>query len=156
MKKFLKENKVYILIILLAVFIRQTRLIGINIVSGASMMPTLEEGQILFGSSIKKLERGDIVVAKTNKLVIKRLIGLPNEKVESIDGIIYIDGEKLEEDYVKKERNVVSSRNNWSYTLGDSEYLIIGDNRDNSYDSRMYGPLPANRILEKIYTINKK
>lgn len=152
MKKFLKENLSFILVILLALFIRTTKIVAINFVDGESMMPTYHNGQIVFGSSIKKLERGDIIVAKPDKkLVIKRLIGLPGETVESKNGNIYINGVLLEEPYLESERNIVSKNYEWKVELGENEYFYMGDNRDNSYDCRAYGPVDSKKIIEKIY-----
>lgn len=152
MKKFLKENLSFILVILLALFIRTTKVAAINFVDGESMMPTYYNGQIVFGSSIKKLERGDIIVAKPDKkLVIKRLIGLPGETVESKNGNIYINGVLLEEPYLESERNIISKNYEWKVELGENEYFYMGDNRDNSYDCRAYGPVDSKKIIEKIY-----
>lgn len=152
MKKFLKENLSVILVILLALFIRSTKIVAINFIDGESMMPTYKDGQIVFGSSIKKLERGDIIVAKTeDRLVIKRLIAFPGETIESKGGNIYINGELLEEDYLEPARNAISKNYEWKFVLGENEYFYMGDNRDNSYDCRAYGPVDGTKILEKIY-----
>lgn len=151
MRKFFKENWSYIVIIILVLFIRSTKLIGINIVSGESMMSTLHDGQVVLGSSLKELKRGDIIVAKTDKLVVKRIIGLPGETVSYHDGALYINGVKLEEEYIEPGRDVNSQNQVWEYKCGDNEYLILGDNRDNSYDGRYYGPLSEDDIVEKVY-----
>ena len=150
-KKFLKNNWSFILTIVLALIVRQTRILGINIVEGVSMLPTLHNGQVVIGSSIKTLDRGDIVVAKTDKLVIKRIVGLPGENIKYTEGTLYINGKAYNEDYIEKGRDTRSKTQSWEFNLGEDEYLIAGDNRDDSYDGRYYGPLPKKSILEKIY-----
>lgn len=151
MKKIVK-NIPYILSILLVLFIRQANLLGINIVSGSSMSPTLKNGQIILGSSLyKELQRGDIVVVnKGDKLVIKRIVGLPGEEISGKNGKVYINDKIVKEDYVKEENNTNTSE--WSYQIGDNEYFVIGDNRDNSYDCRFYGPINQKMIVQKIWT----
>ena len=151
-KEFIKRNWSYALIIVLALVIRQTKVFAINIVDGESMMSTLHHGQIVLGSSIKSLKRGDVVVAKSgDKLVIKRIVGLPGEIVEYRNGGLYIDNKLLEEDYIEEGRDANSKQQAWYYEVPEDYYLILGDNRDNSYDGRYYGPIPKEEILEKIY-----
>ena len=84
-------------------------------------------------------ERFDIIVFpfqyKENTYYIKRIIGLPGETVQILDGDIYINGEVLEEDY-GKETMVVSGRAVNEIQLGEDEYFVLGDNRNRSEDSR--------------------
>lgn len=84
-------------------------------------------------------ERFDIIVFpfqyKENTYYIKRIIGLPGETVQILDGDIYINGEVLEEDY-GKETMVVSGRAVNEIQLGEDEYFVLGDNRNHSEDSR--------------------
>ena len=72
------------------------------------MLPTLHNGQVVIGSSIKTLDRGDIVVAKTDKLVIKRIVGLPGENIKYTEGTLYINGKAYNEDYIEKGRDTRS------------------------------------------------
>lgn len=131
-------------------FLRSNHIFVINIVNGESMMSTLHNGQICLGSSVAKYDRGDIVVAKHDNVeVIKRVIGLPGERVICEDGIFYINGEKLDEPYIEEGRNLEGVF--FEVILEEDEYFICGDNRANSYDSRFYGPIKEKDILEKIY-----
>lgn len=151
-KNFFKKNWSFILLIIIALCIRNAKLIAINIVDGQSMMPTLTDGQLSFGSSLAKYERGDIVVVKApQKFLVKRIIGLPNEKIESKNGKIYINDVELNEDYLDSNRNINSSKEEWSVQLGENEYFVMGDNRDNSADSRYYGPFDKSYLAEKLY-----
>ncbi len=112
---------------------------------GDSMKPVLRNGdvvlvnRIVYNASTPK--RGDVIVFKpkgneNSHYYIKRIIGLPGEKIEIIEGSVYIDGEKLEEEYETteiKDLGIVTE----AMQLGGDEYFVLGDNRENSEDSRM-------------------
>lgn len=112
-------------------------------VNGESMYPTLHHRDNLIVDKLSyrfhEPERFDIIVFpyqyKEKTYYIKRVIGLPGEKVRIVDGYVYIDGEKLEESYgreVMKEAALASEE----ITLGADEYFVLGDNRNASEDSR--------------------
>lgn len=122
-------------------------------VVGQSMEPTLKEYRMLLADRTVKAEeyeRNDIVVARVdNSYLIKRIIGLPGETVQIKDSNIYINGEKIEDIYVGD--NFESRGLSKPVTLKEDEYIIMGDNRNNSYDSRDFGAVKfdvlAGRIL---------
>lgn len=122
--------------IILALLI-QKYLVYKVLIPSESMKPTLNVGDHLFVTRVynpEKLKRGDIVVFNSeelNQILIKRLIGLPGEKVEIVDGIVYVNGEKLEESYVKNA-DVKSA----TFEVPEGKLLFLGDNRSNSYDAR--------------------
>ena len=149
----IKKNLDWILIIALALCLRNAHVLAINRVDGQSMMPTLTDGQFTFGSSIANYDRGDIVIIKLEdgKLLVKRVIGLPGETIKSKDGKIYINDVLLEEGYIEDNRNQYSSQVDWVVKLGDNEYFCMGDNRDNSADSRYYGAFSKEQLIEKLY-----
>lgn len=112
------------------------------IVSGISMYPTFSDGDVMWAKKfdIKELSRYQTVVAKIGgKYVIKRVIALPNEAIQIIDGFVYVDGEKLEGDYGDKTSTYGCAAD--ALILKEDEYFLMGDNRDNSLDSRTYGPV---------------
>lgn len=140
---------VIIIVVPFRIFIAQP-----YIVEGSSMDPTFKNGDYLIVDQLSyRFEgpaRGAVIILKypkdTSKNFIKRVIGLPGETVEIKSGDVYIknaSGEKaLNEPYIKFSKN-----ENFSMTLGDSEYFVMGDNRAGSSDSRYWGPLPANDIV---------
>ncbi len=131
------------------------------IVSGASMQDTFQSGEYLIVDQVSyKLHtptRGDVVVFRypkdPSKFFIKRVIGVPGDTV-SIEGstvrIIneqYPDGFILNEPYIKSMKNGIILEEK----LGDREYFVMGDNRDQSSDSRVWGVLQEERIVGRAF-----
>lgn len=126
------------------------------IVSGASMDPTFHNGQYLIVDELSYRfsppERGDVVIFRypknPNEFFIKRIIGLPFETVVIRNGEVSVkesDGQTitLDESYIVNHGN----GSNAAYTLGEDEYFVMGDNRPESSDSRVWGVLPRNNIV---------
>lgn len=116
-------------------------------VIGESMADTFVEDDLLivqkYGTD--EIERYDVVIAKVNnKNVIKRVIGLPGDVVLIEDGRTYINGEAVDKqyDFYTEDAGVAEI----SYQLGDGEYFIVGDNRQGSVDSRLYGGVTKENI----------
>ncbi len=126
-------------------------------VEGTSMLPRLHNGERIFVNKliyydIPELERGDIVVFwfpdNPSQSFIKRIIGLPGETIEVEDGQVIVNGTPLNEPYLDSNRN----RNRASQPpvrVKPHYYLVMGDNRDNSYDSRDWGLVPEKYIYGK-------
>lgn len=137
-------------------------LVGMKIsVIGVSMEPALYNGQEIFiNRFIYKLfppGRGDIVAFLPNgnqnsHYYLKRVIGLPGERVQIINGYVYIDGELLVEDDIYDKIADPGIAEN-EITLGSDEYFVLGDNRNNSEDSRSgnIGPVSRDTITGKAW-----
>lgn len=122
-------------------------------VQGTAMAPALNDGdRIIIDRRPDKLERGDIVIFlypdDPVKSYLKRIVGLPNETVEIREGKVLINGQLLHEPYVDPELDL-SQRSSAPIKLAADSYYVLGDNRDNSSDSRIWGPLRRNFIYGK-------
>ena len=158
--KFLNEIIPYIVIVIAVIIIR-SYIVTPVIVRGDSMDYTLKDGQILFLSKISyrlhDIKRYDIIVINEEKdLIIKRVIGLPGDKVEYIDNKLYINNHKVKDDYgigntsdftLEDICEINDDRCNGKIPSG--MYLALGDNREVSADSRVKGLFSKNKILGK-------
>ncbi|MCA1632188.1 MAG: signal peptidase I [Acidobacteria bacterium] len=122
-------------------------------VEGTAMLPALADGdRILVSRRFGGLKRGDIVVfhypPEPSKSYIKRIVGLPGEVVEVRGGRVLIDGSPLAEPYLDPERNQ-ALLDLAPVSLPEESYFALGDNRDNSSDSRSWGPLGREFIYGK-------
>ena len=141
MKKIIKELYPYVLIIVIVVLFRSFIATPVR-VNGASMETTLYDSDILILNKINKnYERFDVVViskkvvGKKTKLV-KRIIGLPGESIEYKDNKLYIDGKEVEDVSVSRTSNFSIKELYGLDTIPDDYYFVMGDNRNNSLDSR--------------------
>jgi len=134
------------------------------VVEGTSMVPELHDGERLLVNKLVyykiqsvswgHIERGDIVVFwypnNPDKSFVKRVIGLPGETVEFRSGRVYINGVQLDEDYLDTEHNsgMLSMP---ARRVEEHHYFVLGDNRDNSLDSRSWGLVPEKYIYGKAF-----
>jgi signal peptidase I len=119
-----------------------------------SMAPTYEYGQfILINKYDKMYNRGDVILFKdrqdTTMHVLRRIIGLPNEQIEIINNVVYINEKVLSEPYIIEYSKEIINRN---ITLGNNEYFVMGDNRVLINDPRSFGSVKRNLIVGKYWT----
>jgi len=126
-------------------------------IPSGSMLPTLQINDRLIIDKVSyhfsQVKRGDIVVFNPTEVLrtkfkdafIKRVIGLPGDTVEVKNGLVYINQEPLEENYIAAEPDYTYG----PVTVPDGQYLVLGDNRNNSYDSHYWGFVPHDLIVGK-------
>jgi len=132
------------------------------IVSGSSMVPNFENGEYLivdeFSYHFREPQRGEVIIFRfpqnPSKFFIKRIIGLPREKVEIEDDIIRIYNEEfpqgmtIEESYLE---NDLKTGNDVTMILDEGEYFVLGDNRTMSSDSRIWGALTEDLVVGRAW-----
>lgn len=145
-KKFIYDFTPYVLILIVVILLKVYIISPIQ-VNGTSMMNTLHDKDIMILNKVNyrlnDIERFDIVVIKYNKThLIKRVIGLPGDKIEYKDNKLYINDQYYEEPFLQEDTitddfvlsDVINQK-----TIPDNFYFVMGDNRGNSLDSRYLG-----------------
>jgi signal peptidase I len=152
-KEYLKS----IVIALLISFFIITFVVQAFYIPSGSMLPTLKPGDRIFANKFiyrfREPRRQEIIVFKwpvdPKRRFIKRLIGLPGDRVKIVEGQVYVNDKPLEEDYTLER----------SYTdfpevkVPKGHYFMLGDNRNNSEDSRFWGFVPQENIVGKAFVI---
>lgn len=154
-----------IIAVIVVLFINNFIALHARIPSG-SMIPTIQIKDHVVVNRVpyyfRDPSRGEIIVFNyEGTKLIKRVIGLPGETIDIRLGLVYVNDELLNEDEYLLEGTWTSKSPNVEFplTLRDDEYLVMGDNRDNSYDGRYFGPIKRKVIIGKgslrVYPFNK-
>ncbi len=161
-KKEIKDWIVSLVAAVAVVLVIRTFLFTIIRVDGPSMSDTLLNGDRLFVTVLDvKLngpDRFDVVILhypNRSENFVKRVIGVPGDTIEVKNGALTINGAAYDEPYLTPERIARFSRgaSDFSVTLGDDEYFVMGDNRDNSNDSRSVGTIKRSMFVGKVRQI---
>ncbi|MBQ6538937.1 MAG: signal peptidase I [Bacilli bacterium] len=144
-KYYVKEIVPYILIIILVLLVKRFIVSPVNVV-GSSMYDTLKDKDIMILNEtayyFNDIKRFDIVVIKApGELIIKRVIGLPGEKIKYENGKLYINGKYVKENFTHDGTDDFAE-----VKIGKNKYFVMGDNRDNSMDSRYFGAFDKKSI----------
>jgi signal peptidase I len=163
-KFFYAQSVIYslargIIVLILTLVLIHFFIFTIHIVQGQSMEPNFNSGEIIITNKlsyyIENPKRGDVVVLRfpgdpEKVKYIKRIIGLPGETLEIKNSDIYINDKKLIESYIPQNYFTFPDMKT---QIGKDEYFIIGDNRPNSSDSRMWGTARTNDLIGKGFFI---
>ena len=161
-KEFLKDALKYIIaiavILIVAIYV-----VSFQEVIGPSMNNTLKSGDITVVNKLvfrlRNIKRNEIVsLKKDDKIIVKRIIGLPGEHIEYKDNILYVDGKKISDSRSSSTKDFKLESIGYD-TIPKDMYLVLGDNRTNSSDSRTFGLVKKSDIIGKvnirIYPFNK-
>ena len=155
-KEFIKDSIKFILMVFILIFL-MVYLVSVTQVVGDSMSNTLENQDVLILNKAKyrfsDVKRGDIIAFayEDTKYLIKRVIGLPGEHISIINNKVYIDGRYYVEDYLKDVDTEDFDLKDIGYnTVPEGMYFVLGDNRDNSLDSRKIGLVKKEDIIGEI------
>lgn len=153
-KKIIKELYPYVLIIVIVVLIR-TFIITPVIVSGGSMLPNLNDGELLLvrkiGYNSSTIKRFDIIVIKDGEEeIIKRVIGLPGEHISYKNNKLYVNDEEVEQNYTFRDTDDFNLEEICTCSsIPEGKVLVLGDNRPISKDSRQIGLIDEKNIVGK-------
>lgn len=157
-KEFFKDSfKIIISVVIFLVIV--VYIFSITQVVGNSMNPTLQNKELFIVNKlqyrISEVKRGDIISLEyaDTKYLIKRVIGMPGDKVYIKNNKVYINDKLLEEDYIPNDYqyNDFDLKTSFGYdTIPENMYFVLGDNRENSKDSREIGLVKKEEIIGKI------
>ncbi len=163
--EFLRDFMWYIIAVIVLILIF-TFVIAFQTVAGNSMNPTLKDGQIVLVSRLAyrfhSVKRNEIVVLnKNSKSYVKRVIGLPGEKIDYLDGVLYVDDKPYKETYLDDDvltynftfEDVCSKEDCPDGKIPEGKYMVMGDNRKESEDSRKkeFGLVSKSEIKGKVF-----
>lgn len=153
--EFIKDASKYIIVVIF-VLLFFIFVMGLQQVIGPSMNPTLNEGDIIITNKFiyrfKSIERNDVVViSQDEKYMIKRIVGLPGEKVEYQNNDVLINGKAYKETFTNSETEDFTIHDLGYDVIPEDMYLVLGDNRENSLDSRTFGLISKNQIIGKAW-----
>ena len=119
------------------------------LVPSRSMEPTLKPGDKVISFRAREIKRGDLVVFKNplnkKEILVKRVIALPGETISIKGGKVFVNGKYLYEPYIKEPPSYYVT----ATKIPPNHYFVLGDNRNNSEDSSVYGPIPRDLIIGK-------
>lgn len=127
-----------------------------SLVDGRSMFPTYEDRERLIVSRahylVTDIRRGDVIVFNSverpdDEMLIKRVVGLPGDTLEFRSSELYINGQLVPEPYIKECLSRCSDR---TWEVPEDSYFVMGDNRDGSRDSRVFGTVPISNVVGRV------
>lgn len=155
---FIKELPVLVLVALVVAWLIKSFIVQPFFIPSGSMEPTFTRGDhVLVNKFLYRFVEpveGDVIVFRypvdPDKDYIKRIVALPGQQLEIKNGKIYVDNKVVKEDYLD---NVITTADFGPVTVPNDKYFVMGDNRNNSEDSRVWGTVPEDNILGKAFMI---
>ncbi|MGN8718840.1 signal peptidase I [Holdemanella porci] len=152
LKKVQKTLSILVVVVAISVLVA-TLWMPVLKIYGSSMDPTLENGQIVVSIKTKKLKSGDVVAFwQGNKLLVKRVIASPGQKVDiDVNGKVFVDGKAISESYLDSE-SLGNTDIDFPHQVEESRWFCMGDNRESSIDSRsaVIGDVSKEQIEGKV------
>lgn len=151
-------NQIFILIIIIGIiyFISNKIFVSKAIVNGPSMEPTYYDGEVVHSKTVKinEIKRGDVILLYPQTIFIgpiyiKRVVAIPGDTVQIKDGKLYVNEEEIKSTFPDMEYSGVAEN---KITLDESSFFVLGDNRNNSNDSRQLGPISFSHIIGIVKT----
>lgn len=141
------------------VFVNRVSYVSIDLNSLLNLLPGDDRDDAWAWYPFEGPDRGDVVVLNppvaSDQPFIKRVIGLPGETVSFADGYVYIDGHRLDEPYIDGAVTFCTGRRYCEYgPIPEGMVFVLGDNRENSEDSRFFGPVPIENLIGKAWLTN--
>jgi len=145
--KYIKEILPYVVILMVVVLLRSYIITPVQ-VDGKSMLPTLQDNEVLI---LKKYDRNFdrfriVVLDYEKERLIKRIIGLPGEHIAYRDNKLYVNGTLTEENFTHEETYDFDIKDLGYDVIPENHYLVLGDNRVNSLDGRIFGPVDKKHL----------
>ena len=147
------HDSIFFIVAVVGVFLLFRFVIGFSLVGGDSMVPTLRDGTFVVYSRMgKNYQPGDVVALRvpSGDYYIKRVIAVGGDTVDILDGVVYVNGQALQEDYVRGITQEETGAIIYPYTVRDGNVFVLGDNRPVSMDSRTFGEVNIRQIKGKI------
>lgn len=153
-KEFIKDSLKYLIVIAIVFFIALF-VISFEQVVGPSMKGTLDAGDVTIVNKLvykfRTIKRNEIVsINQKDKIMVKRVIGLPGEHIEYKDNKLYVNGSLVLENNISVETKDFKLEDIGYETIPKDMYFVLGDNRTNSSDSREFGLVKKDEIIGKI------
>jgi signal peptidase I len=149
-KKYIRNKLLVFIVACICLFVIRSYFFSLGKVDGESMYPTLNDHDYVLLNKVSykigEPKRFDIIMftLPDNSVLIKRVIGLPGEILEYKNNHLYVNGRIVKESFLKEETEDFETM-----SIPDGEIFVMGDNRDHSTDSRVFGTLPISHILGK-------
>jgi len=145
---WLQDGKKFLLLVAI-LFLLCRFVIGFSVISGNSMMDTLHSGDVVvYSRAGNDIARGDIIALSlpSGEYYVKRVVALGGDVVDLRDGVLYVNGEAEAVGYIRGSTYPEAGSFDYPYTVPEDDVFTLGDNREESIDSRFYGPVNLRQV----------